>query len=262
MNTLFITVFGIIFTFLMTMLGSGVVFFFKNKESEKASNFFLGFAGGVMIAASIWSLLIPALEQSQNFGAWQFVPAVVGFMFGGLFLVVLDKIIPNFQPNNAKNAENGASFARLIKLFLAITIHNIPEGLAVGFAFGVAQTANSPAAFMTALGLAVGIGIQNFPEGTAVALPIKTMTGSKTKAFLYGTASGAVEPLFALAGYFLASTIQIVQPWILSFAAGTMIFVVTEEIIPEAKIKNHPHFGTWGVMIGFAFMMILDVVLA
>lgn len=261
MNTPFVTIFGILFIFVMTTLGASVVFFFKNKESKKMSNLFLGFAGGVMIAASIWSLLIPALEQSESWGELRFVPAVVGFILGGLFLVLLGKIIPNFQPKSTKIAENSASFTKLAKLFVAITIHNIPEGLAVGFAFGWASSVGSPAAFMTALGLAVGIGIQNFPEGTAVALPIKTMTGSKCKAFLYGAASGAVEPVFAFLGYFLASSIQFVQPWILSFAAGTMIFVVTEEIIPEANIKDHPHYGTWGVMIGFAFMMILDVVL-
>ena len=262
MNTTLLTIFGITFTFIMTTLGAAVVFFFKGKESERLSNLLLGFAGGVMIAASIWSLIIPSLDQSKTWGMWQFIPAVVGFMLGGLFLSVLDKIIPNFQPNSSKNAENNANFVKLAKLFVAITIHNIPEGLAVGFAFGWASSVGELSAYMAAFGLAVGIAIQNFPEGTAVALPIKTMTGSKIKAFLYGAASGAVEPVFAIIGFFLASSIQFLQPWILSFAAGTMIFVVTEEIIPEAKLQSHPHFGTWGVMIGFAFMMILDVVLA
>lgn len=260
MNTLLITIFGILFTFFCTTLGASVVYFFKKDISQKLNTLVLGFAAGIMIAASIWSLLIPALEQSKNYGTWSFVPAVVGLLLGGLFLVVLDKIVPNFEPKNTQLANSGA-FSKLVKLFIAITVHNIPEGLAVGFAFGAASLVGTPAAYLSALGLAIGIGVQNLPEGTAVSLPIKTMTGSKHKAFFYGMASGAVEPIFAVLGYFLASTLTIIQPWVLSFAAGAMIFVVTEELIPEAKLADHPHFGTWGVMLGFALMMILDVVM-
>ena len=261
MNTTLVTIFGILFTFVMTTAGSAVVFFFKRKTSEKFSTLVLGFSAGIMIAASIWSLLIPSLVQMKNWGDWSFVPALVGFLVGGIFLVLLDKIVPNFQPKTLKNAENKADFARLFKLFVAITVHNIPEGLAVGFAFGAAAATGQSSAYLTALGLAIGIAIQNFPEGTAVSLPIKDLTGSKTKAFFYGAISGAVEPVFACLGYFLASQIHVLQPWILSFAAGAMIFVVTEELIPEAKLEEHPHFGTWGVMLGFALMMVLDVVM-
>jgi ZIP family zinc transporter len=260
MNNTIITFFGIFFIFFCTTLGASVVYFFKNRINEKLNNFILGFSAGIMISASIWSLLIPALEQSEQYGTFKFMPAVIGFVLGGIFLTILGKIVPNFQPNDAKNAKN-ADFGRLAKLFVAITIHNIPEGLAVGFAFGSAATAGTSAAFLSALGLAIGIGLQNIPEGTAVALPISTITKSKHKAFAYGTASGAVEPIFALVGYFLASYIQVLQPWILSFSAGTMIFVVTEELIPESKATS-AHYGTWGAMLGFALMMILDVVMA
>lgn len=148
-----------------------------------------------------------------------------------------------------------------MKMFLAVTIHNIPEGLAVGFAFGAASVIGEKSAYLAALGLAVGMAIQNFPEGAAVSLPMKTVTGSKLKAFAYGTFSGAVEPVFALIGYMLASEIEILQPWLLAFAAGAMIFVVVEDLIPDSKMEEHPHLGTWGIMGGFVIMMILDVAL-
>ena len=150
---------------------------------------------------------------------------------------------------------------RPAKLFLAVTIHNIPEGLAVGLAFGGAAASGEYAAFVAALGLAIGMAVQNFPEGAAVSLPMKNAVGSRTKAFLYGAASGAVEPVFALLGYFLAANLSAAQPWFLSFAAGAMIFVVAEDLIPAANVSSHPHLGTWGVMVGFAIMMSLDVAL-
>ncbi len=261
MNNQLIVILGILFTFLMTTLGAAVVFVFKRNISPKFNTFILGFASGIMIAASIWSLLIPSINLSENFGAFKFVPAVVGFLIGGLLLVVLDKIVPNFEPKNLTE-ENKKDYIKITKLFIAITIHNIPEGLAVGFAFGAAVAAQTDAALMVALGLAIGIGIQNLPEGAAVSLPIKGVTNSKVKSFLFGTASGVVEPVFAAIGYFLATKIIAIQPWLLSIAAGAMIFVVTEELIPESKLEKNPHFGTWGVMLGFSLMMILDVVLA
>lgn len=265
MNTTIITIFGILFTFVCTTIGASVVYFFKKDMSAKFGTFVLGFASGIMISASIWSLLIPAIEQSTNYGNLKFVPAVVGFLLGGIFLGVLDKIVPNFEPNDVKNAKNSkqsAGYARLFKLFVAITLHNIPEGLAVGFAFGAASVSGDVSAYLTALGLAIGIGVQNIPEGTAVSLPIKSLTQSRHKAFLYGAASGAVEPIMAVVGYFLASSITAIQPWILAFSAGTMLFVVIEELIPEASLHtNKSHFGTWGAMLGFALMMILDVVM-
>ena len=264
MNTTLITIFGILFTFICTTLGASVVYFFKKDMSKNFNTFVLGFASGIMISASIWSLLLPAIEQSQNYGSFKFVPAVIGFLLGGIFLAVLDKIVPNFEPKDLKNANNqeqNAGYVRLFKLFVAITLHNIPEGLAVGFAFGVASVSGQMSAYLTALGLAIGIGVQNIPEGTAVSLPIKTLTKSRNKAFLYGSASGAVEPIMAVVGYFLASSIIAIQPWILAFSAGTMLFVVIEELIPEANLTDKSHYGTWGAMLGFALMMILDVVM-
>lgn len=252
-------IFGLCFIFLMTTLGSSIVYFFRNDISHKLSSLILGFASGVMIAASIWSLLIPAINASESYGDFKFLPAAVGFIFGGLFLILIDKIVPHIH--NGKNQEEGmkSKLSKSTKLFLAVLIHNIPEGLAVGFAFGAASLGNDPAAYVAAMGLAVGIGIQNLPEGAAIALPMRSETNSKHKGFLYGMGSGIVEPISGLIGYFLASQISVLQPWLLSFAAGAMIFVVSEDLIPDAKLEEHPHLGTWGVMIGFVVMMILDV---
>lgn len=256
MNQTLITIFGITFIFLMTCLGAALVFFFKNKPSVKTNALLIGFASGIMLAASIWSLLLPSIELSNSWGKFCFVPAFIGFIFGGFFLVLLDKFIPKQNGINS-NIEQG----KLAKLMIAITVHNIPEGLAVGFAFGAAAAASTNSAFLSALGLAVGIGIQNFPEGAAVSLPYSSLTGKKAKAFLLGSLSGAVEPVFAILGFFLASSLTIIQPWLLSFAAGAMIFVVSEELIPDSQTDLNPHIGTWGVMLGFSLMMILDVAL-
>lgn len=262
MNNLTITIVGIIFIFLMTTLGSAVVFFFKREISSKLNTLFLGFAAGVMVAASIWSLLLPALDEAkEQFGSYNWLPAIIGFLVGGLFIVLLDKIIPHLHKGTNLDEGPHTSLRKSTKLFLAVTIHNIPEGLAVGFAFGLAASQGTNAAFIAALGLAIGIGIQNFPEGAAISLPMKNATGKRLSAFLYGMGSGVVEPMFALVGYFLAAKIGFMQPWLLSFAAGAMIFVVAEDLIPDAKLNEHPHLGTWGVMIGFAVMMILDVAL-
>lgn len=254
------TILGFSIIFVMTTLGSSVIFFFKKEISHRANALFLGFAAGIMVAASVWSLLIPAIEVSaESFEKFPWLPAAVGFVVGGLFLVSLDKVIPHFH--SGTNQEEGPSshFSKSIKLFLAVTIHNIPEGLAVGFAFGAASVAGDHAAYVSALGLAIGIAIQNFPEGAAVSLPMKQVSGSRTKAFLFGTGSGIVEPLAAVAGYFLSSHIVALQPWFMAFAAGAMIFVVAEDLIPDANLSDYPHLGTWGVMAGFVIMMILDV---
>ena len=260
MSNFTITLIGILFIFLMTTMGSTIVFFFKKKISDKANTIFLGFASGIMIAASIWSLILPALEMSKDYGNWKILPTLIGFLLGGVFLVLLDKVIPHIHSGIDKEEGPKNNFAKSTKLFLAVTIHNIPEGMAVGFAFGAAAVIGTSTAFLSALGLAIGIGIQNFPEGAAVALPMEIATGSKKKAFLFGTMSGAIEPVFAVIGYFLASTIKFIQPWLLAFAAGAMMFVVAEDLIPDAKMESHPHWGTWGVMLGFVIMMILDVV--
>ncbi len=262
MSSTLITVLGVVFIFAMTVAGSAVVYFFKKDVNEKTNTLLLGFASGIMIAASVWSLLVPALEEavSQGYGGWSFAPAAVGFILGGLFLVIIDKVVPHVHKAGVEEGPP-SRITKPAKMFLAVMIHNIPEGLSVGFAFGVAAANGDMASFISALGLAIGIGIQNFPEGAAVALPIKSATGSSNKAFLYGAASGAVEPLFAVVGYFLAAYLSALQPWLLAFGAGAMIFVVVEDLIPDAKLSDHSHLGTWGVMAGFVIMMILDVAL-
>ena len=259
-NTAF-TIIGFSIIFVATTLGAALVFFFKKDISDKTNTLFLGFAAGIMIAASVWSLLIPSIEGAASYGKWSFVPAVVGFLVGGVFLVLLDKLVPHLHKGTGQEEGPHTALNKSVKLFLAITIHNIPEGLAVGFAFGGAAVVGTTEAMITALGLAIGIAIQNFPEGAAVALPLKRATGSSGKSFLFGMGSGAVEPIAAVIGYFLAATLIAAQPWLLSFAAGAMIFVVAEDLIPDAKLTDNPHLGTWGVMVGFAVMMALDVAL-
>lgn len=255
------TVLGFGIIFIMTTLGSAMVFFFRHDISHKTNALLLGFAAGIMIAASVWSLLLPSIEQAEQLGLTGWVPAAVGFLLGGCFLVLLDKVIPHFHTGTNEDEGPHTSIAKSIKLFLAVTIHNIPEGLAVGFAFGAASVAGDSGAYMAALGLAIGIAIQNFPEGAAVSLPMRQVTKSNVRAFWFGTGSGAVEPVAACAGYFLASEVAYLQPWFLAFAAGAMIFVVAEDLIPDANLSKDTHWGTWGVMAGFAVMMILDVAL-
>jgi len=243
-NTL-ITIFGISFIFLMTTLGASFVFLFKEKVSDKVNKIFLGFSSGIMIAASVWSLLIPAIEKASIYEVFSFLPVSLGFLIGGLFLVGIDKFIPEGSNTKINN-----------KIFLSIMIHNIPEGLAVGVAFGSAILAKDTLSFMTALGLAIGIGIQNLPEGAAISLPLKNEYGNK-KSFMYGVLSGIVEPIAACIGIVLAMQVTYLMPWLLSFAAGTMIFVVIEELIPESQSK----YGTWSLMLGFVLMMLLDTML-
>lgn len=262
MSDVVVTTLGICFIFIMTAAGSAVVYFFKKDISEKTNTLFLGFASGVMIAASVWSLLIPSIEEAaaSGYGKFSFAPAAVGFLLGGLFLVLLDKVVPHMHTVGIEEGPP-AKIDKSLKMFLAVMIHNIPEGLSVGFAFGVAAASGETSAVFSAFGLALGIGIQNFPEGAAVSLPIKGATGSRNKAFMYGAVSGAVEPLFAVVGYFLASYVSFLQPWLLAFGAGAMIFVVAEDLIPDSQLKEYPHLGTWAVMAGFVVMMILDVAL-
>lgn len=262
MSNIWMVIFGMAFVFVMTTLGALVVYLFKKDISPKLNALFLGFASGIMIAASVWSLLIPSIEGAAGYGKFDWVPASVGFIVGGLFLMLLDKIVPHMHKGSSE--DEGLvhkSMKKSTKLFFAMLIHNIPEGLAVGFAFGAASALGETGAYVSALGLAVGIGVQNLPEGAAVSLPMRNATGSRHKAFLYGTVSGVVEPVAAVLGYFLAAHIAVLQPWLLAFAAGAMIFVVAEDLIPDAKLTERSHLGTWGVMAGFALMMILDVAL-
>lgn len=253
MNNVILTIIGFSVIFLATTFGASIVFFFKNEISKKVNSAFLGFAAGIMTAASVWSLLLPAIEGANSYGSFAFLPATVGFLAGGGFIVFLGRVVPEFKGSCSDD------YSKRIKTFIAITVHNVPEGLAVGFAFGAAAAFATGEAYFSALGLAVGIAIQNFPEGAAVSLPLKSGAGKK-KAFLYGTLSGVVEPFAAVIGYFLAAYIAPLQPWLLAFAAGAMIFVVAEDLIPEAVSANLT-FGTWGVMLGFAIMMALDVAL-
>ena len=259
------TVLGMSIIFIGTALGALTAFVFK-KDSPRANTLFLGFAAGVMVAASIWSLLDPSLSQAEEsgiYGKFSWVPAAVGFIAGGLFLTMLDKLLPHMH---AGGEEEGlrSNMTKPMKMFIAVTIHNIPEGLAVGVAYSVAAVSaaeGDAGAFAGALGLSIGMAIQNFPEGASVALPMSTALGSKWKAALYGAASGIVEPIAAVIGYFLATGVSALQPWMLAFAGGAMIFVVVEDLIPDAHFGEHPHLATWGTVAGFVIMMVLDVAL-
>lgn len=273
MNQTLTTVLGFTLPFLMTTIGAGLVFFFK-KTSKIANMITIGLASGIMLSASIWSLLLPSLENAQL--TWQnlaFVPVVFGFLLGGIFMIILDFVSDKFiskeksqiSPENAQKSTSGMCFlqqkskSKAFKLFSAITIHNIPEGMSVGFVLGTAITAHS--SLLTALMFAIGIALQNLPEGLATALPLYNCLQNKKKAFLLATLSGFVEPVFAIAGYFLATSISSLLPWLLAFSAGAMIFVIIEELLPETHFGEKPSFGTWAFMAGFVLMMILDICL-
>lgn len=250
------------FTFLMTTLGAAMVLFFCKGASALAQRIFLGFAAGVMIAASVWSLLIPAIEEAEAQGKIGWIPAAGGFVLGAVFLMALDFILPHLHPGSDKPEGISSSMKRSTLLVFAVTLHNIPEGMAVGLAFALAaQHSGEAGALSAAFALALGIGIQNFPEGAAVALPIRQEGVSRRKAFLYGSLSGAVEPVFGILTVLAAGVLQPFMPWLLSFAAGAMIYVVVEELIPEAHLGEHSNVGTLGVMGGFLVMMVLDVAL-
>ena len=238
---------------LLTTLGSALVFFF-NRQSKTLNTLTLGLASGVMLSASIFSLLLPALENATaTMGNLAFLPIVLGFVLGGLFLVFLDKISAIFFEKSVKNSKKKA-----FKLFTAITIHNIPEGLSVGFAIGTALSGGS--SILLAFIFALGIAIQNFPEGLATALPMQNCFQNKPKAFFLGTLSGIVEPIFAIIGFFLAAYIGALLPWLLSFSAGAMIYVIIEEMLPEIHPDDKP-YGSWAFVLGFVIMMILDICL-
>ena len=251
-----------LFTWFMTALGAGLVFCFKTIKRNMLDAM-LGFAAGVMIAASYWSLLAPAIEMAEgsNLPAW--VPATSGFLAGGAFLWIIDKLLPHLHPGFPKEEAEGlsTSWRRSVLLVLAITIHNIPEGLAVGVAFG-ALAADLPSASLGgAIALALGIGIQNFPEGTAVSVPLRREGLSRFKCFWYGQLSGIVEPVAGVLGAVAVIFMEPMLPYALSFAAGAMIYVVVEELIPESQLEKHTDVATIGAMLGFAVMMTLDVAL-
>jgi zinc transporter, ZIP family len=250
------------FTWLLTALGASMVFFFKT-INKKILNSMLGFAAGVMIAASFWSLLKPAIEMAEANGSPGWMPALIGFLSGGLFLFIVDKILPHVHLGLSTDKAEGikTSWQRSILLVLAITLHNVPEGLAVGVAFGALANNPDTGILAGAVALALGIGLQNFPEGAAVSIPLRREGLTRLKAFNYGQLSGIVEPMAGVAGAFLVLTITPLLPYALSFAAGAMIFVVVEELIPESQTGNETDLSTVGAMLGFATMMWLDVAL-
>lgn len=252
-----------LFTWSVTALGASVVFFFRT-INRKVLDAMLGFAAGVMIAASFWSLLAPAIEMAEETnGSLSWVPAVVGFLLGGVFLRLIDWVLPHLHPGMELDEAEGipTSWRRSVLLVLAITLHNIPEGLAVGVAFGAAASGLSSATIAAAVVLALGIGIQNFPEGMAVAVPLRREGLSRGKCFLYGQLSGIVEPVAGVAGAAAVLWMRPILPYALAFAAGAMMFVVIEELIPESQAEKNTDVATLGAMLGFAVMMTLDVAL-
>lgn len=252
-----------LFTWGMTALGAALVFTTKTMN-QKLMDGMLGFAGGVMIAASFWSLLAPALEMGENGNLPAWLPVAIGFLFGAFFLWGVDKLIPHLHPNAPMQTAEGINPAkkkRSTLLVLAITLHNIPEGLAIGVAFGAVAAGYPSASLAGAIALAIGIGIQNFPEGTAVSMPLRRDGMSRRKSFLYGQASAMVEPIAAVIGVLAVTLMQPLLPFALSFAAGAMIFVVAEEVIPSSQENGNKDLAAMSLMIGFTIMMILDVAL-
>ncbi len=257
---------GTLFTYGVTALGASLVFFFKS-INKTVLNGMLGFAAGVMIAASFWSLLAPGISLAEELGQVAWLTAAVGFLLGGGFLYAVDKLLPHLHMGLPNSQAEGpkTTWQRSILLVMAITLHNIPEGLAVGVAFGAAATGNvTGASIAGAVALAIGIGLQNFPEGAAVSIPLRREGFSRTKSFLYGQASGIVEPIAGVVGAFAVITMKPILPYALAFAAGAMIYVVIEELIPEAQREeggSKTDIATIGAMLGFSVMMILDVAL-
>ena len=251
---------GIPLIFICTTIGALFVFFIRKKDiSPRLNKIFIGFAAGIMFSASFFSLIKPALESEVTYmPTWVIV--MISIVLGAGFLWLIDKIIPHFHTSEGQDEGLPAHrMSKTSKMFLAVTIHNVPEGLSVGIGFGVALSQkDNPALLIGALLLAIGIGIQNIPEGAVVSLPIKGETGSSSKAFLFGMLSGAVEPIAAIVGLFLAMQIQGIMPWALAFAAGCMIYVVVEEMIPEMTSEGHDHFGVWSFIAGFVIMLALD----
>ena len=252
---------GLLIPFAGTTLGAAMVFFMRNKMNKMVEKLLLGFASGVMIAASIWSLILPAIEMSQEQGKIAWLPATIGFMFGIIFLLILDSVIPHLHLHNEKPEGVKSKLKNTTMLVLAVTLHNIPEGMAVGVTFAGALIGNAGITMAGAFALAIGIAIQNFPEGAIISMPLKAEGVSKPKAFILGTLSGIVEPIGAIITILLTKSIVPILPYVLAFAAGAMIYVVVEELIPESQDGKHSNIGTIGVAIGFVVMMILDVAL-
>ena len=252
---------GLLLPFAGTTLGAACVFLMKKSIPSLLQKTLTGFAAGVMVAASVWSLLIPSIEMTGKEGFMSIVPAITGFLFGILFLLFLDNIIPHQHIDSNQSEGPKTHLSKTTKLVFAITLHNLPEGMAVGVALAGAMEHNSYISMAGAIALAIGIAIQNFPEGAIVSMPLRSAGNSRGKSFLMGTLSGVVEPIGAVITILLASVILPVLPYLLSFAAGAMMYVVVEELIPETQEGRHSNMGTIGFAIGFLLMMILDVLL-
>lgn len=255
------TIIGIIIPFLGTAAGASGIFFLKDGIRPLTQKLLLGFASGVMVAASVWSLLIPSMNMSEHMGKLAFLPAAIGFFLGIFFLLLMDHLVPHLHLDQEEPEGPKKSFARSTMLILAVTMHNIPEGMAVGVVYAGALSGSQDISAAGAIALSVGIAIQNFPEGAIISMPLKSEGTGKGKAFLYGMLSGAVEPVAAGITILLAGFITPVLPYLLSFAAGAMLYVVVEELIPEASEGEHSNIGTIGFAAGFVLMMILDVAL-
>lgn len=252
---------GLMIPFLGTFAGASCVLFMRSGLNPLLEKILLGFASGVMVAASVWSLLIPAIEMSQHYGTWAFVPAALGFAVGILFLYGLDKLIPHLHLRGEKPEGLRSGLTKTAMLALAVTLHNIPEGMAVGVVFAGVASDSHEITMAGAYALAVGIAIQNFPEGAIISMPMKSNGTGQKKAFLYGVLSGVVEPIGAFLTILLTGTIEKALPFLLAFAAGAMLFVVVEELIPEASADGDSDGATLGFAAGFLIMMILDVAL-
>lgn len=252
---------GILIPFIGTSLGASCVFFMKNTLNTIVKKSLNGFASGVMMAASIWSLIIPSIEQSEHLGKLAFLPTTIGFLLGIGFLLVLDLIIPHLHINSTKSEGVKSNLKRTTMLVLAVTLHNIPEGMAIGIVFAGYLTGNTTITIMSAIVLSIGIAIQNFPEGAIISMPLKAEGVTKPKSFLYGVLSGIVEPIGAIITILCASFLVPVLPYLLSFASGAMIYVIIEELVPEMSQEPHSNMGTISFALGFALMMVLDVTL-
>lgn len=252
---------GILIPFAGTAAGAACVFFMKDRIQPLVQKMLLGFASGVMVAASVWSLLIPAMDMAADMGKFAFVPAAAGFLLGIAFLLLMDRLVPHLHMDHEEPEGLKSSLKKTTMLVLAVTLHNIPEGMAVGVVFAGMLQGGAMITVTGAFALSIGIAIQNFPEGAIISMPLKSEGLSRGKAFLYGAASGIVEPLGAAVTVLLASYITPVLPYLLAFAAGAMIYVVVEELIPEASEGEHSNIATIGFAIGFAVMMALDVAL-
>lgn len=252
---------GILIPFVGTTLGSAMVFFMRREMNGRVQKALLGFASGVMIAASVWSLLIPAIEMAEEQSNIAWVPAAVGFLLGIGFLLLLDTLTPHMHLTEEEPEGIKADLKKTTMLVLAVTLHNIPEGMAVGVTFAGVMTGNTTITLAAAFVLAIGIAIQNFPEGAIISMPLRGEGISRRRAFLYGTASGIVEPIAAFVTILLTGLVVPILPYLLAFAAGAMIYVVVEELIPESQSGKHTNIGTIGVAVGFVMMMVLDVAL-